>query len=246
MMTRRRIATLGAMLLIAGTTVTIGARPQDEARGAASMVGPSPTLGAMPAVGDDAAVMLFDGSSLDAWTHVNGTPAQWTIAPRGDAVVTGGSVITRESFGDMQLHLEFFLPDLADRRGQARCNSGVYLHGRYEVQVLDTFGVEPHDGACGAIYGIAPPMVNASRPADTWQTYDIIFRAPRFDDATGDVTEGPRMTVIHNGIVIQNNVELRSVTAGGIDDAMAADGPLLLQDHGDPVRFRNIWVRRLN
>ena len=156
-----------------------------------------------------------------------------------------GDAVSRETFGDFHLHLEFLCPPMPDAEGQARANSGVYLHGRYEVQVLDTYGQEPALGACGAVYSIAPPMVNASLPAGRWQTYDIVFLAPRFD-AAGDVEVLPRVTVLHNGVVVHNNLELPGTTPGGLDRDMVAEGPLLLQDHSDPVRYRNIWIRRLD
>ena len=119
------------------------------------------------------------------------------------------------------------------------------MHGRYEIQVLDTFGQDPFMGGCGAIYSISPPMVNASRPPDTWQTYDIIFRAPRYDDA-GALMRAAFVTVLHNGIVIHNNLELPHTTPGGLNSTVVPSGPLLLQDHGNPVRYRNIWVRKLD
>lgn len=244
--TRNRLMLLAGALSACMAGMLIAMAPmQLHAADRAGFPGASPTLGALPPMNDTSSIILFDGTSFDGWTARNGEPSPWTVTDRHDVIVAGGDAMTRAHFGDCQIHVEFFLPELPGRDGQARCNSGVYVHGRYEVQVLDTFGVEPYMGSCGALYGIAPPMVNASRPADTWQTYDIVFRAPRFDDA-GAVTENPRITVMHNGVVIQNNVELPSVTAGGLDAAMVAEGPLLLQDHGDPVRFRNIWVRKLN
>jgi hypothetical protein len=164
----------------------------------------------------------------------------------GSVLVTAGSdAITKREFGDFQLHLEFRCPPLPGKSGQAKGNSGVYLHGRYEVQVLDSFGEPPAGNGCGGIYSIAAPLVNASRPGGEWQTYDIFFLAPRFFD-NGKVKTLPRVTVLHNGIVIHNNLELHGTTPGGIDDEMVPTGPLLLQDHGDPVRYRNIWMRALD
>ncbi|MHC4448342.1 MAG: 3-keto-disaccharide hydrolase, partial [Planctomycetota bacterium] len=160
-------------------------------------------------------------------------------------LVGGGDAITRREFLNFQLHLEFFCPEMPGQRGQARANSGVYLHGRYEVQVLESFGQPPAGNGCGAIYSIAAPLVNASRPAGSWQTYDIVFRAPRYD-AVDALVELPRVTVLHNGVVIHNNVELPKPTPGGTDQTMRTMGPILLQDHGDPVRYRNIWVRSLD
>ena len=204
--------------------------------------GPSSTLGAKPPALDDRTVILFDGKDFSHFTTKDAMPSPWKIE-KGNAIASGGDTISKETFGDFQLHIEFLCP-ISDKEGQARSNSGVYLHGRYEIQVLDTFGQPPADNFCGGIYKIATPLVNASRPAGEWQTYDVTFRAPRFD-GSGKVTEKPRVTVLHNGIVIHNNVELPSATAGGIDQEMVREGPLLLQDHGDPVQYRNIWIRKL-
>ena len=194
---------------------------------------------------DSRTVVLSDGADFSGWRQRDGAPSQWEVQSDGSMLVKGGDAITADEFGDFQLHLEFRCPEMPEKAGQARGNSGVYIHGRYEVQVLDTFGQPPASNGCGAIYSIAPPQVNASRPAGEWQTYDIVFRAPRFD-ASGSVTETPRMTVIHNGRVIHNNLTLPNTTPGGLDGAMVARGPILLQDHGDPVRYRNIWVRSLD
>ena len=175
----------------------------------------------------------FDGKRVD----VDGEIA--------DLGVSETDAVTKTNFRDFQLHLEFFCPEMPDAKGQARSNSGVYLHGRYEIQILDTFGLEPTGNGCGALYSIAPPMVNASRPPGKWQTYDIVFKAPRFDEEE-KVTQLPRVTVLHNGIVIHNNLEVTNTTPGGIDREMVKTGPLLLQFHGDPVRYRNIWIRSLD
>ena len=131
------------------------------------------------------------------------------------------------------------------KTGQARANSGVYLHGRYEVQVLDSYGLESKYDDCGAIYEIARPVVNACRKPGLWQTYDIVFRAPRLD-AEGKMAEAPRLTVLHNGVAVQSNVTVPRPTRAGIAADMPATGPLMLQDHGNPVRYRNIWIRPLN
>ena len=127
------------------------------------------------------AVVLFDGKDISGWTYMDGQPAGWTVTD-GAMTVKGGSIITRKEFGDIQLHLEFATPAEAKGSGQDRGNSGLYIQGLYEVQILDSYGNETYpDGSCAAIYKIAPPLVNASRPAGTWQTYDVIFRAPGFD-----------------------------------------------------------------
>jgi len=193
---------------------------------------------------DHDAIVLFDGKSWTGWHQRDGGPSQWLVQNDGSVQVHNGDAISEQEFGDFQLHIEFLCPPTAGKTGQAKSNSGVYLHGRYEVQVLDSFGDPPADNLCGGVYQIAAPLVNASKPAGQWQSYDIIFRAPRFDD--GDkMTDPPRLSVIHNGAVIHNNLILPHPTPSGLDQTMPATGPLLLQDHGDPVRYRNIWVRKL-
>jgi hypothetical protein len=201
--------------------------------------------GAGPPVIDDDTTVLCDGKTWSNWQQRDGEASRWQVQDDGSVMVHGGDAITVDEYGDFQLHLEFRCPPMPEKTGQARGNSGVYLHGRYEVQVLDSFGQQPAKGSCGALYSIAEPTVNATRPAGQWQTYDIVFRAPRFDK-DGKVTEHARVTVIHNGVVIHNNLELPHTTPGGIDEVVVAQGPLLLQDHGDPVRYRNIWVRQLD
>ncbi len=189
-------------------------------------------------------VILFDGSSWDEWVTRAGGPSGWAVGSDGSILVRGGDAVTRREFGDFHLHLEFLCPENKGQEGQGRSNSGVYLHGRYEVQVLDSWGQPVASNGCGAVYSIAAPLSNASRPPGSWQTYDIVFRAPRFD-RSGELTQEPRITVIHNGVVIHNNLMLPSITPGGLDRQMRPRGPILLQDHGDPVRYRNIWVREL-
>lgn len=209
----------------------------------------SPTLGAKPPQG---AVVLFDGSNLDQWTLPNGEPAPWKIVDGAmevtPKVVNGRrqstTIISKQKFEDAKIHVEFRTPFMPEATGQARGNSGVYVQGRYEVQVLDSFGLEPKDNEAGGIYKIAVPKVNASLPPGEWQTYDITFHAPKYE---GDTQKEPaEITVVHNGITIHDKVKLTSVTAGGLDADPSKPGPLLLQDHGDPVQFRNIWVLPLD
>ena len=188
------------------------------------------------------AVVLFDGESVGAWT---GGP--WTLE-NGALVVNGkGELSTKESFGDCQLHLEWAAPSTVRGSSQERGNSGVFLMGRYEVQVLDSFDNRTYaDGQAAALYGQFPPDANACRPPGAWQTYDIFFRAPRFK---GDALESPAVvTVVHNGVLVHHARELLGATRHKEVAAYAphaAEEPLMLQDHGNPVRFRNIWIRRL-
>ncbi len=204
----------------------------------------SPALGKLPPAG---AVVLFDGSSLDAWTSQKaGQPIKWKLVPGGAfEVAGGGNIVSKETFGDHQLHLEFCLPYMPRDFGQGRGNSGVYLQARYEVQVLDSYGLEGADNECGGIYQVARPLVNMCAPPLQWQSYDITFRAPKLD-AAGRKVANARITVVHNGVVIHNNLELPGVTGGAENDKEGQPAGLMLQDHGNPVRFRNIWAERLN
>ena len=188
----------------------------------------------------DNAVILFNGSVVDNWSTRAGQPADWKVEDNILHVVPGtGDIMTRECFGDFFLHLEFRCPHMPEATGQARGNSGVFLQGRYEIQVLDSHGINiPGMGDCGAIYNQFAPLVNACNPPLEWQTYDVIFRAPRLQD--GQVEEG--VSVLHNGVAIHNNIQLPGVTGAAIDEEVGEPGPLLLQDHNDLVAYRNIWA----
>jgi hypothetical protein len=195
------------------------------------------------------ALVLFDGTDLSAWQSRDGGPAGWTVEDGYMEVVQGaGYLTTRDAFGDVQLHVEWRAPTPTTGEGQSRGNSGVFLMGRYEVQVLDSYESKTYpDGQAAAVYGQYPPLVNASRPPGQWQTYDITFRRPRFD-ADGAVVEPARVTVFHNGVLVQDHVALTGPTGHKARPPYEAHPdklPLSLQDHGDPVRFRNIWVRSL-
>lgn len=198
----------------------------------------NPRAGAKPP--PDAIVLLpFEpgqAPSLEAWTN-----PRWKVLPDGSMEIAQGTGDnrTKESFGDAQLHIEFMTPFEPAGRGQGRGNSGVYLHDRYEVQVLDSFGLKPGGGECGAIYNTASPRVNASLPPGQWQAYDITFRAPRMRD--GQVAEPARMTVVLNGVTIHEDQVVPKPTGGGEGDIVER-GPIKLQDHGHPVRFRNVWL----
>ena len=194
----------------------------------------------------DAAVILFNGTDLSNWTKLDGGVPAWEVTGGAMTVTAGeGDIVSREKFTDFLLHLEFMTPDMPDATGQAKGNSGVFLQGRYEIQVLDSYGIDmPGMGDCGAIYNQFASLVNACKPPLEWQTYDVIFRAARVD-GSGEIEENARVTVLQNGIVIQNNVQILGATGGATDDDAAAPGPLQLQDHGNPVKYRNIWVAPL-
>ncbi len=194
------------------------------------------------------AVVLFDGKDLSQWQASSGGAPKWTIK-EGAATVRGGDIRTKESFGpDYQLHVEWAEPEKVTGESQGRGNSGVFLADRYEVQVLDSYQNATYwDGACGSLYKQWPPMVNACRKPGEWQTYDIIFESPRFDDH-GKLQKPGYVTVLQNGIVVQNHSELEGSTAW--DQAPHYEPhplkqPIHLQDHGNPVRYRNIWLREI-
>lgn len=188
----------------------------------------SPTLGKEPPEG---AVVLFDGSSTDAWAEGRMT----------DEGLLREGAVSEQGFGDHLLHVEFLLPYRPKARGQRRGNSGVYLQGRYEVQMLDSFGLQGRHDECGGIYGVAAPLVNMCYPPLQWQTYDIEFKAARFD-GDGNKTEPARMTVHHNGVLVHDDVELPGSTAASRLQEGPEPGPVYLQNHGNPVRYRNVWV----
>jgi hypothetical protein len=196
------------------------------------------------------ATILFDGGDLSAWIGLDGHPTKW-IARDGymECVRGSGYIRTLQNFGDCQLHIEWATPSPAHGEGQGRGNSGVFFGlDRYEVQVLDSYQAKTYsDGSAAAIYGQYPPLVNASLPPGQWQVYDILYTAPRFD-AAGKLLSPVHLTVFHNGVLVQNNVELTGPTSW-LERAPyryhPEKQPLSLQDHGNPVRYRNIWVREL-
>ena len=195
------------------------------------------------------AIVLFNGTDLSRWRSEDGSPAKWIVRDDYVEVRPGaGGIATTEKFGDVQLHIEWATPSVVKGEGQERGNSGVFLMDRYEVQVLDSYQNETYyHGQAGAVYKQYPPLVNASRKPGEWQAYDIIFHAPRFDEM-GKAVDRARMTVFHNGVLIQNNVELYGITYNDRAPVYIPHGPqesLALQDHGVPVRYRNIWIRRL-
>lgn len=192
------------------------------------------------------ATMLFNGTDLSNWRDErSGGPAKWTVDD-GAMVAAKGDVMTTNEMGDMQLHLEFLEPEPGNHTGQDRGNSGVFLMGRYEIQVLDCYNAKTYaDGSTGAIYGQHPPLANACRPPGEWQTYDIVFTVPHFDEK-GNVVTPAYVTVIFNGVVVQNHQAIRGLTnwkSPGKYEAHGPTGPLRLQYHNHPVRFRNIWTR---
>ena len=189
------------------------------------------------------AVVLFDGKDLSAWTGGD----SWQVVD-GVATVGGGPISSKQAFGDCQLHIEWAAPEKVSGKGQGRGNSGVFLQGLYELQVLDSYdNTTYYDGQAGAIYKQTPPLVNACRKPGAWQTYDIVFQSARFD-ADGKLTRPAVITVLQNGVLIQNHTEILGATSyihAPVYSAHAPKLPLTLQAHGNPVRFRNIWIREL-
>ena len=195
------------------------------------------------------AVILFDGSDLSAWQSRSGEAPPWVVSAGVLTVMpNSGDIVTKQGFGDVQLHVEWRTPSIVTGGGQDRGNSGVYLMGRYEVQVLDSYENRTYsNGQAGSIYKQHIPLVNASRAPGAWQTYDIIFVAPRFH-VDGTVAQPAAMTVLHNGVLIQNHVLLQgpSIFIGQPEyETHGPLEPLLLQEHDHPVSYRNIWVRGL-
>lgn len=199
------------------------------------------------------ATILYNGNGLGAFQKKDGSPAGWRID--ADGAVTdikgAGDLITKEAFGNCQLHIEFREPAEVKSSGQGRGNSGVYIMGKYEIQVLDSYNNPTYsNGQAGAVYKQHVPLVNASRKPGEWQSYDIIFTAPLFKE-NGDLESPARVTVIHNGVLIQNNVTILGTTdwvRKPVYKKHAAKLPLMLQDHGDdgnPISYRNIWIRNL-
>jgi Domain of Unknown Function (DUF1080) len=193
------------------------------------------------------AVVLFDGKDLSEFQTRDGGPAQCSVDGGVITCKTGaGDLFSKRKFRDAQIHLEFMPPYMPEEKGQARGNSGVYLHGRHEIQILDSYNNPTYaHGSCGGLYGQAAPLVNASRPPDQWQSYDILFRAARCGP-DGQVIQKPRVTLFHNGVLVHDHVEIQRTGRNCIEE-----GPLMLQDHnykGAPttfMKFRNIWYRPL-
>lgn len=219
-------------------------RVHDKARPNPPVVEPGP-FAALEAPKD--AIILFDGTDLSKWTGRK-DKASWKVENGYMEVTRTGDIRTRDTFGDIQLHLEFATPSEVKGSSQGRGNSGLFLMGMYEVQILDSYKNRSYaDGQCGALYGQHPPLRNACRAPGEWQTYDVVFRAPRFAE-DGKLISPARVTVIHNGVVVQNNQDFMGPTRHRATTSYkkhAPTGPIKLQDHGNPMRFRNIWVRKL-
>jgi hypothetical protein len=201
----------------------------------------SPTMGDKPPA---EAIVLFNGRNFKQWEHTGkfaGKPVQWKLLKGGVMEVRKGkeSIVTKKKFTNFKLHIEFRTPFMPNARGQGRGNSGVYLQERYEVQVLDSYGLEGEDNECGGIYKIGKPLVNMCAPPTQWQTYDVAFYAPNAE------RENAQVTVVHNGVTIHDELKLPKPTGGALNSDVNKPGGIYLQDHGNPVQYRNIWLVEL-
>jgi len=240
------LAIVGIAQLLPAQTPS-GWRAHDLTRPRPPLVTPGQPAEPVPPPSD--AIVLFDGTGVGAWRNANGEDAGWVVRDGAmEAVPGAGFVFTRQEFGDVQLHIEWAAPTPPKDTGQGRGNSGVFLMGGYELQVLDSYHNDTYpDGQAGAAYGQYPPQVNASLPPGAWQSYDIVFHPPKFDSA-GALAAPARMTAFQNGVLIQDNIAFWGPTNWLQANPYVAGpgrGPIALQDHGNPVRYRNIWVRAL-
>lgn len=246
-----RIATgFAAMVgIMAGTSATSDQLSREQQAAKTEVWAPVPAVvTARPNRPPSDAIVLFNGDDLSAWESVEQGGAKWQVSDGVMTVKPGmGDIKTRQAFCDVQLHLEWQTPtDVEGLEGQQRNNSGIFLQQRYEVQILDSFENKTYpNGQAGSVYKQHMPLVNAMRPPGEWQTYDILFTAPKFDG--DELTEPGYITVLHNGVVVQHHVEIQGKTEWIGAPSYEAHGcaPLQLQDHSNPVSFRNIWVRKL-
>ncbi len=231
-----KLKLIGVFAIMFITAASFAADNKNEKEPAIVDAGPPPSD----------AVVLFDGKDLSKWKAQNGGEPKWKLLGDGAMEVTGGgSIMTKEEFGDCQLHVEWATPSVVKGDSQGRGNSGVYLQGRYEIQVLDSYNNKTYfNGQAGAFYLHSAPLVNASRKPGEWQSYDIIFHAPT-QGADGKTISGS-FTVLHNGVLVQDHVPVKGdATTAALFKGVTPKGPLVLQDHGNPVRYRNIWLRKL-
>ena len=249
-----RILSAVVSLLVCSTAAVAQPDPRYKIHDESRPLPPVVTAGSssspeQPGKAPSDAIVLFDGANLDKWVSQDGSTAKWKVAyGYAEVVARTHNIHTKDSFGDCQLHVEFMEPAPPHGESQDRGNSGVYLMNTYEIQVLDSYENKTYaDGQAGSVYGQYPPLVNAARPPGQWQSYDIVFHGPRFDPG-GKLLRPARVTVFHNGVLVQDNVELSGPTEHGERPPYKPGpdkGPLALQDHGAPVRYRNIWIREL-
>ena len=237
------IQALVTILILVTIAFNVSAQPdkQDQTHAEPKVI----TSGIGDSAPSDARV-LFDGNSLSQWCDEKNGGVKWTVEKGAMTVVKGtGSIFTRQLFGDCQLHIEWRTPETIVGDGQGRGNSGVIFQKRYELQVLDSYDNPTYfDGQAGSIYNQSAPLVNVCRKPGEWQTYDVVFMAPRYN-SNGVLEIPPRITVFQNGVLIQNNFIIKGVSMPRVTYNAYHKGPLQLQDHGNPVSYRNIWIREL-
>ena len=205
-----------------------------------------------PGTAPSDAIVLFNGTDISEWVYRDGRPAAWPVIDGAMVCKSGtGHIFTKRKIGSAQIHVEFAIPNMPQATDQAKGNSGVYVQGRYEIQILDSFNNPTYaNGSCAALYGQYAPLVNASRPPEQWQTYDIVFHAPQCKP-DGSILQPATLTLLHNGVLVQDNVTVKGPTAGSGRGNVCEPAPLMLQDHFHPdvketfMRFRNIWYRPL-
>lgn len=242
-----RLLALSLLACLAPSDLVAQWAPNSPDRPHPPVIDPGPER--PPASPPSDAIVLFDGKDLSQWTADDSTPGKWLVHNGYIEVAAGtGGLHTKRAFGDVQLHIEWATPTPPHGESQERGNSGVFLMGLYEIQVLDSYqNVTYADGQAGAMYGQIPPYVNPARPPGQWQSYDIVFHRPRYA-ADGKVTRPARVTVIYNGVLVHDNDLFTGRTVHGREahyEPHADRLPLMLQDHGNPVHYRNIWVREL-
>jgi hypothetical protein len=241
-MTRLALRTLAGFMSLAAVQMALA---QYGDISGLKVAKPEDRIDVKPVPPPEGAVVLLDGKGLDQWVKTDGkTKPTWKLLPGGAVEVHGGNIITRQRFaGHFKLHVEFRVPYMPQAHGQARGNSGVYVQGRYEVQVLDSYGIQSKDNDCGAIYEVAAPRVNACKAPTVWQCYDIEFWAPRCEN--GKKVAPAVMTVYQNGIPIHDRAPVPTDnTRAGLGGDPCQPGPIMLQDHGNPVQFRNVWLQQ--
>jgi hypothetical protein len=240
--TRRRWLELWVLAAVTSTVAAL-----EMGKKAFAQVGGPPTRRAAttsaPTSAPADAIILFDGKDVSKWTDAGRRPLRWKVRDGAMIVTPGtGDAITKDKFTDFRLHMEFRVPTAAEGLAKHRGNSGVYLQGRYEIQIIDSYGRKPESHQCGALYSIAAPRVNACKPPGQWQSFDITFHAPKFD-GQGKMIRKSRVTIIQNGVKTLDEVEFDHVTPGAIDEHLGRPGPIRLQNYGGaPVRFRNMWL----
>ena len=240
---RKSLVPIGVIVV-----VVFACRAQNHKQPEPKVVTPPARVGGPPSD----AVVLFDGKDAAQWVHNDGSAAKWPVKDGAIICNSGtGDIFSKQKIGSAQMHIEFAIPNMPQQKDQAKGNSGVYLQGRYEIQVLDSYQNPTYaDGSGGALYGQYAPLVNVSRKPEEWQSYDIIFHAPQCTG--GKVTTPGTLTVLQNGVLVQDHVTIKGPTPGAADQNVCEPGQLRLQDHSHPdakttfMRFRNIWYRPLS